>query len=531
MATGAIAEPIAGVAGIVQGLNPFAGPDAAAKAVEATREALTFQPESKRGQELLQEIGETVEPVAEKLTAAQQAASDFAFDLTGSPAVASAVATIPAAAAELTGLKVLKAIRPGTKLLDESGRPTKSLRKVLDKQGLDFDNLTPEVRDAIPAVAEQIKAGGTEDSLAGLKVVSGNVVADKVANEAIRQGLRPGVVQSIKNSSPSTKNKMQQMARIMRRVKKSERVGVDIRPTDVVGEAVTERISFIRKKADNARLRLDKIANEKLRGQEVDFGQVRNALDESLDDLDISLIDDPKTGRAKPVFEGSIVSKNRASQRAIKDMVDLVQEVGQPDALRLHKLKRQLDDLIDFGKTGQTGISKTGQDVLKKIRREINSTLRSSNKQYAEVNDILSSSLDSMGELDKAVGSIDIFGESSKKAIGTKMRALLSNQQGRVRLQDSLDLLNETASKLGGKFDDDIKDLALFADALDERFGTTARTSLAGQVEQATRQAMDVLPTRRGIVSAGIEKVAQGAEKLRGVNDFNAFEAIDKLLK
>ena len=43
-ASGTVAEPIAGIAGIVQTLNPFADEGAGAAAVEATREALTFKP-------------------------------------------------------------------------------------------------------------------------------------------------------------------------------------------------------------------------------------------------------------------------------------------------------------------------------------------------------------------------------------------------------------------------------------------------------------------------------------------------------
>ena len=39
-----IAEPLAGIAGIAQAINPFADPGAVARAVECTREVLTCQP-------------------------------------------------------------------------------------------------------------------------------------------------------------------------------------------------------------------------------------------------------------------------------------------------------------------------------------------------------------------------------------------------------------------------------------------------------------------------------------------------------
>ena len=142
---------------------------------------------------------------------------------------------------------------------------------------------------------------------------------------------------------------------------------------------------------------------------------------------------------------------------------------------------------------------------------------------------MLSQSLDSLGFLDDAVGTVDIFGPGAQKAIGTRMRALLSNQQGRVRLENAVNSIDETARSLGARFDDDVKDLVMFADALDERFGAVARTSLAGQVEQAVTQAV-----RQGagdlVRDRAASAVGRGVEKLRGINDFSAFESMEALL-
>jgi hypothetical protein len=62
VATGAVLEPFAGVAGIVQGLNPFAEPGAAAQAVEAVR-SLAFKP----GQEGLQ-VAKSIGEIAKDIT-------------------------------------------------------------------------------------------------------------------------------------------------------------------------------------------------------------------------------------------------------------------------------------------------------------------------------------------------------------------------------------------------------------------------------------------------------------------------------
>ena len=549
IASGAIAEPIAGATGLA--VAPFVGAEQAEKTMKATREAITqpFMPETQEAQETLKGIGETITPVIEPIEKGVQAIGDFTFELTGSPALAAAAKTAPAAALEILGLKGLQSIKRGTRLLDDAGRPTQRLRKALDKRGLDYDSLTPEAKAAIPPIADpnmipganlpagasekalvaQIKAGARDDSLAGLRVVGNRVEVDQVGKEALKQGFRPGVVQSIKTANPATKAKMREMTRMMRQIKKSERLGLEFRPSDVVGDSVTSRIQFIRDKADVARKELNTIADTKLRGKQIDIAPVTNRLQSSLDDLDVSLVDGPG-GIPKPEFKGSLISKDKTSQRVISDVIDLLGEGGRPDALRAHKLKRQLDIMIDFNKKSAEGLTDAGRNVLKGIRKELNNSIRAVDPDYARVNDTLSQSLNSLNSLDDAIGTIDMFGKGANKALGTRMRALLSNQQGRVRIENAVDDIENTVTNLGGKFDDNIKDLVMFSDTLDDRFGTVAKTSLAGQEAQAIRQA-----AREGVAGTvrerAVEAVGRGAEKLRGVNEFNAFEAMNKLLK
>jgi hypothetical protein len=568
--TGIIAEPISGIAGIVQASNPFASEGAGARAVEGVRDFLTFQPRTEQGRQALQATGEVLQPIGKAISAVETTLGDVAFDLTGSPAVAAAAVSTPTLALELIGLKGLKGIRKGTRLVDDTGRPTKALSKALERQGLDFDNLAPQSKELIPvradpnlipggevagqaekALAAQIKSGARDDALAGLMVVRDQVKADKLGVDAVKQGFRPGFVQSVKTATPATKSKMREMTKTMRRIKKQERLGLDMRPSDVIGSSVTDRMMFVRNKANKARKELDAIARggsrrpglvngglaiekQGLKGKKIDAESVLSTLERSLDDLDVRLVDTP-SGVPRAEFSGSLISKDRSSQRVIRDLVDLMSEGGVPDALRAHKLKRQLDIMIDFNKKSAAGLSEAGKGVLKDIRRSLNDSIRAVDKDYARVNDVLSESLGTLGAFDDAVGSIDIFGKGAEKAIGTKMRSLLSNQQGRVRLENSLDQLEETTKNLKGRFSDDIKDLVMFADGLDDRFGTIARTSLSGQVEQGTKQAARELGrvgARPGETAFefGAQVAGSGLEKLRGINDFNAFRAIDDIL-
>lgn len=562
LVSGAIAEPVAGLAGLASA--PFVGADKAADIVGETREGMTFQPRSAQGKAGQRALGEFVaggiDAASEALAPIQQASSevgggplfsgDIAFNLTGSPELATLAETTPTLVAELFGVHALRSIKPGTRLLKPDGNPTKLLENRLDKQGLVFNGLTPEARSSIPefapkglipssgdaassvneAVKQQIKSGARDNSLATLKVVGDNVVPDKAGLEAVRQGFDDGFVQAVKTASPESKSAMSKMLDITQKVGKNRRAALDSRPTDIVGQALSKRIAFIRNQANDAGKELNEIANTKLRGQPLDAQPVVTRLQESLSDLDVELIDGAN-GVPQPVFKGSLISKDRAAQKAIKDAIDLMSEGGAPDALRFHKLKRQLDNIIDFKKKSAGGLSDAGRNVLKGLRASLNDSIREVNPDYARVNDVLSSSLTALDDFQKVAGtSIDIFGEGSAKAIGQDMRGLMSNRKSRVRLENSVNALDKVASDLGATFGDDIKDLALFANSIEDRFGAVAQTSFKGEIESAINRAGQQ-GAKATALQAGVERVAKGAEKLRGVNDLNAFRAMRDILR
>lgn len=141
IASGIIAEPIAGLAGIGAQIGEAVGlaaPGAATRTIEATREALTFQG-GEESQRQLQAIGGGIETVSDAITeipagliglsalatgqgldaatqqirdVKQKGISEFlgeaAFEGTGSPAIAAAFKASPAAALEALGLKGLR---------------------------------------------------------------------------------------------------------------------------------------------------------------------------------------------------------------------------------------------------------------------------------------------------------------------------------------------------------------------------------------------------------------------------------------
>lgn len=88
IASGAIAQPIAGISGLVD-LAAGGGAEGAARMVEKVQHALTYQPRSTGGKNAMQVIGY----LPEKLDQVADLAGEKAANLTGSPAVGAAIKT------------------------------------------------------------------------------------------------------------------------------------------------------------------------------------------------------------------------------------------------------------------------------------------------------------------------------------------------------------------------------------------------------------------------------------------------------
>jgi len=173
LATGAIAEPLAGLAGIAAQLIP--GGKTGGEMVEATREALTFQPRTQAGQRGLQAVGRAVAPIGEAFSAAEKALGDKTLDVTGSPALAALASTIPTVLAEVVGFTVGKGALRGAKAAKEGqitreiaeAAPTAEVLKDTSRQVFrEIDELGVTVKpEAYRSLVAQIKRDVTKGGI------------------------------------------------------------------------------------------------------------------------------------------------------------------------------------------------------------------------------------------------------------------------------------------------------------------------------------------------------------------------------
>jgi hypothetical protein len=168
LVSGAIAEPIAGLAGIAQSVNPFAEPGAGAEAVEATREALTFQPRTEAGQESLETVGEAIQPVAEAFGEAEQTLGDIGFEVAGpvGGAIGKAIPTLLlelAGAASAKGITKLKTGKEVDKLIKEAAPSTEQLKDASRTVFKEIEDLGVTVKpDGFQALTRNIEKAARE---------------------------------------------------------------------------------------------------------------------------------------------------------------------------------------------------------------------------------------------------------------------------------------------------------------------------------------------------------------------------------
>lgn len=102
MASGAVAEPAAGLVGLAT--TPFQGLEQGVQNIEATRQALTYEPRTMAGQQYTQALGGAIEPVARFASGVSERMGEAGFQA-GGPVLGAIGQTALPAALELAGVK------------------------------------------------------------------------------------------------------------------------------------------------------------------------------------------------------------------------------------------------------------------------------------------------------------------------------------------------------------------------------------------------------------------------------------------
>ena len=374
------------------------------------------------------------------------------------------------------------------------------------------------------ATVAGIKQG---DAAQARKMLSetGEVVKDTTVKKAGVQGFDEGVLSAIRSGSVQDKKVLRRILRIREAGLKNQRTGLIDRASDVVGDRIKSRLDVIVKKNKEAGQRIGREA-ESLRDETLDFSQ---SIDQFFDDLAKEGVNVTDEGVE---FADSRFEDLAAAERIIKVIVKRAERLSESmNAKKAHDLKQFIDEQVSFGKS--EGLTGKAESIVKSLRANIDGQLDDAYDGYRKANQEYADTIEVINNLQSAAGNkINITGKNANKALGTLARGVMSNNRGRQELLNVLDDLQSTATKYGGKFDDDILLQALFVDELDTVFKPAARTSLAGDT---AKNAMVDAGTSfaSGDPSGGIVSSAAryAGDKLKGRNQENALKAIREFLE
>ena len=235
-AAGALLEPIAGIAGLVQTLNPFADEGAGARAVKAVK-GLAPKPKTETGIAQQKAIGETLKPVGEALKSAESFLGEETLNLTGSPALAAVAHTLPTAALEVLGLKLSK------RFTTVKAPSERFIKKTLIESTPDVN----KIKEASRTIFKELDESGVAVKQSALKRLESKL--DAVAKkEGIRERVTPeawGAIQDVKGDIAKGKALTLSDMDELRTIAKNSIVSADLNKTRVGSRVVDEIDSFL----------------------------------------------------------------------------------------------------------------------------------------------------------------------------------------------------------------------------------------------------------------------------------------------
>ena len=513
--TGSTAGALSSIQGTINGIikeavaGNFGTQEAADRIEQLTMQQaqnVTYQPRTEAGREYAAALGKVSEPLA--------ALTPISAELSGAMTTAS------------------KAVRPSRKFTPEID---KSLGSEITPKQVSPKNV-PGAK-SIDDVDFAMEMGGKSrefamnpqsPEFAEFVLKGGQLTTDPIARQAIKQGIDPGFVSMIKTAGPATKRKMAAMLNIIKRGKKDLRYQDKFRPIDILGSSVADRIKYISKENKKAGKDLSTAVKD-LSGKTVNYTDAYDSFVNGLGDLGV-VFEKSETGRLVPNFDSSVFSAAKPKSM-IKNILQRFGKNGDVDARQAHIDKKFIDELVNWGKN-ETGSAGQVEGLAKRLRGNVNSEIGKVSKAYRTANEKYSDTKDLLDRFVKSSGAkLSVGDEGYSRAAGVGMRRTLSNAPSGAALRQVVDDIEAVSKKYGGKFNDDLNDQTSFAIQLDRKFGPSAKTSLGGEQAAAVDRGAEVLLGQKTMYGAAAETGMEALKKARGINEDNAFKALDSLVR
>ena len=338
---------------------------------------------------------------------------------------------------------------------------------------------------------------------------TGKILDNKAAKEVLRQGVPEKYVAVVKNANPQDKEKFREMFVLAEKASKDARAIK--RPSDIVGETIVQRTKHLLVQLKKSGQQVD-VAAKNLKGQRVNPQPAVQTFIDDLSEMGVTF------KRGKPVFDGSDIQGITPAENLIKRVVQRANTISD-DAAELHQLKKFIDEQVTFGRTGE-GLSGQTERVLKGFRARLDGLLDSRFAEYDTANTGYKAARELLDATKTVVGRNFNPNEGSVRA-GAIARRILGNSANRGDILEYLNALEKYFKSTGGKSTDDVISQTVFADILEDTFGTQATTGFSGGVQRGIEQAGGVIQDiGQGQLITGITRGAvRTFQATRGISD------------
>lgn len=385
-------------------------------------------------------------------------------------------------------------------------RGTRSLRDfIAEKTQSIRETLSPSIR--AENIAERARTAGVQN------------IDENILRTATARGFSEADSTFLSTLSEADKKIAAKLQDIAEKATVDSRKTYGTRPIDVVGDNLVDRIKPIQNLSRTFGKQVDEAAKS-LEGQVIDNNILIQRINNVLEETGIV-----KKGRGWN-FTGSRFEFVPNVQKQISKVLnDTTKAISEGDAYRLHNLKKSIDEAVDYAKNAE-GLTGSGQNLLKSIRRNIDDVLDETFPSYNEANNRFRDIADFIDELE------GVFGKTvNKERAANRLRRLFSNAESRGDVRDFLARLDDISSRYGIETEGNLLDQLLFTEILEKVYGTQAITSLQGEVQKAIRGVQGITQGIRDPIRGAGQLIGSTIENIAGQTDEARKQFLRNLLK
>lgn len=341
----------------------------------------------------------------------------------------------------------------------------------------------------------------------------------KLVADAVQHGFEPKEIKFLTTIAPADKPAMSEMTKL------AETGAGDLRaqyagkrPADVVGDSILAPLREIQKINRSAGEAVDQTARD-LAGSNVDATPITVTANQALERSGVKIMDMKAWHEAvanaisqgdripsRFDFSSSVFKKLPAIQKQLDNALSDLPN-GQVDAYDVHKFKKSIDQIVEYGKSSDKPLTREAENVLKEIRASADNLLDSNFEAYNKANTDFKNTRELIDQAHEVMGrQTDFLSANANMRVGQATRQLFNNSTKRQDMFSFLQELQKVAKEHGVAVETNPVDQALFAQVLESVYGTPAITGLQGEVGKSIRTAVGMATNPHGtLVQKGIE--------------------------